>query len=124
MLEHQRDQLTRSAFMGALDDDTQMIHYIDKRDPDRKSLASALEIAERYKRENGSALTSLPTRLDAAQVTDKKQSIAAYGSGPSPLARQVDQNAKTLNTLMEMMQQLVQTTGKSGGDLRCIEPIR
>ena len=115
MLEHQRDQLTRSAFMGALDDDTQMIHYIDKRDPDRKSLASALAIAERYERENGSALTSLPTRLDAAQVTDEKQSIAAYGSGPSPLARQVDQNAKTLNTLMEMMQQLVQTTGKSGG---------
>ena len=55
MLEHQRDQLTRSAFMGALDDDTQMIHYIDKRDPGRKSLASALAIAERYERENANA---------------------------------------------------------------------
>ena len=48
MDEDRREQLTRSAFMGALDDDNLIIHYIDKRVPERDSLASALEIAERY----------------------------------------------------------------------------
>ena len=38
MDEDRREQLTRSAFMGALDDDNLMIYYIGKRDPQRESL--------------------------------------------------------------------------------------
>ena len=73
MDEDRREQLTRSAFMGALDDDNLMIHYIDKRDPERESLASALEIAERYERENGTPATAMttPLTLHKRQVTHK-----------------------------------------------------
>ena len=73
MDEDRREQLTRSAFMGALDDDNLIIHYIDKRVPERDSLASALEIAERYERENGPPATAMTTRLDAAQSSEVRR---------------------------------------------------
>ena len=113
MEEQTRDQLTRSAFMGALDDDTQMIHYIDKRDPARASLASALEIAERYERENGSAIADMATRLDAAQPADVTHTIAAYGTGPSPLTKQVNQNTQILQDLQQTLKTVLQMLSKN-----------
>ena len=109
MEEHTRDQLTRSAFMGALDDDTQMIHYIDKRDPARESLASALEIAERYERQNGSTVADMATRLDAAQTADETHTVAAYGTGPSPLTKQVNQNTQLLQDVQQTLKTMMQT---------------
>ena len=113
MEEHIRDQLTRSAFMGALDDDTQMIHYIDKRDPARASLASALDIAERYERENGSAVADMATRLDAAQTADATHTVAAYGTGPSPLTKQVNQNTQILQDVQQTLKTVLQTLTKN-----------
>ena len=108
MDEDRREQLTRSAFMGALDDDNLMIHYIDKRDPERESLASALEIAERYERENGTPATAMTTRLDAAQATGETQDVAAFTSGPSPLTKVVTQNAQTLAAMQQTLQAMMQ----------------
>ena len=112
MKEHVRDHLTRSAFMGALDDDTQMIHYIDKRDPTRESLSTALDIAERYERENGSSVADMVTRLDAAQTADAVQTVAAYGTGPSPLVKQVNHNTQILQDVQQTLQTVLQTLKK------------
>ena len=123
MKKQVRDHLTRSAFMVALDDDTQMIHYIDKRDPTRESLATALEIAERYERENGSSVADMVTRLDAAQTADAVQTVAAYGTGPSPLVIQVNHNTQILQDIQQTLQIVLQTlkkqnTSSDGASLR------
>ena len=85
-----------------------MIHYIHKWDPERESLASALEIAERYERENGTPATAMTTRLDAAQTSGETQDVAAFTSGPSPLTKVVTQNAQTLAAMQKMLQAMMQ----------------
>ena len=38
--------------MGALDDDIKLIHFIDKHDPERESMALGCKYAIQYEREN------------------------------------------------------------------------
>ena len=108
MDEDRREQLTRSAFMGALDENNLMVNYIDKRDPERESLASALEIAERYERKNGPPATAMTTRFDAVQASGETQDVAAFTRGSSLLTKLVTQNAQTLAALQQTLQAMMQ----------------
>ena len=108
MDETQRCKLTRSAFMGALDDDIKLIHFIDKHDPERESMASALKYAIQYERENGLTPDAAPARADVRPVTDELM-VSAYGQGPSPLMKQVERNAQALDTITGLLGQLTQT---------------
>ena len=108
MQEAQRCRLTRLAFMGALDDDIKLIHFIDKHDPQRASMATALKYAIQYERENGLTPDLAPTRLEVRQMTDGT-AVSAYGSGPSPLMKLVEQNSKTLESVAGLLAQLTQS---------------
>ena len=53
-----------------------------------------------------------PSRLDAAQTADAVQTVAAYGTGPSPLVKQVNHNTQTLQDVQQTLQTVLQTLKK------------
>ena len=93
--------------MGALDEDIQLIHFIDKHDPDRESLATALKLAIQYEQEHGLSPELTSPRIDVKQVADDT-TVSAYGQDTSPLIQQVEHTSKSLETITSMVDKLKQ----------------
>ena len=93
--------------MGALDEDIKLIHFIDKNDPDRESLATALKLAIQYEQEHGLTPELTSPRIDGKQVADDT-TVSAYGQDTSPLIQQVEHTSKSLVTITGMVDKLKQ----------------
>ena len=51
----------------------------------------------------------MATRLDVAQTADETHTVAAYGTGPSPLTKQVNQNTQLLQDVQQTLKTMMQT---------------